>query len=129
MADFLSPEWIDLLDEAASSNESLRTSTADAAFVLQQTVTDTPTGDVSWYVEVDHGRVQVRPGVAPRADVTFTQKDETARAIGNSEMSAQAAFMLGRLRIGGDVAILMDQRTAFDGLDDVFADVRSVTTY
>lgn len=129
MVEFLSTEWIAALDAAASSSAALRDATADVAFVLQQTVTDTRDGDVSWHVTVDHGEVRVRSGPAPRADVTFIQDDATARAVGSSELSAQAAFMLGRLRIGGDVAMLMEHRAAFDDLDDLFIDVRATTTF
>ena len=129
MVEFLSPEWIAALDAAASSSAALRDATADVAFVLQQTVTDTADGNVTWHVAVDHGDVRVRAGAAPHADVTFTQDDATARAVGSSGLSAQAAFMLGRLRIGGDVAILMEHRAAFDDLDDLFVDVRATTTF
>ena len=129
MVEFLSPEWIAALDAAASSNTAFRDATAEVAFVLQQTVTDTRDGDVSWHVAVDHGDVHVRAGAAAHADVTFTQDDATAHAVGSSELSAQAAFMLGKLRIGGDVAMLMEHRAAFDDLDDLFIDVRATTTF
>ena len=107
----------------------MRDSTAGVSLVLQQTVTDTPAGDVAWNVVVDNGTLRILAGMADQPDVTFTQSYATAKAIAMSEMSAQAAFMLGRLRIGGTVAKLIEHREAFDGLDDLFADIRAKTQY
>ena len=129
MPDFLSSEWIAALDEAVSNDEQLRAATADLQLTVQQTVTGAPGGDVSWHVVVDDGTVHILPGPADAPDVTFTQDDATARAIGTSELSAQAAFMLGKLRIGGAVAKLIEHRKAFDDLEDLFEDVRATTTY
>ncbi|HVX16798.1 MAG TPA: SCP2 sterol-binding domain-containing protein [Acidimicrobiales bacterium] len=140
MATFLSPEWVDELDRAASASGALATATKDIALTVQQIVTAdaaSPNGDASqhpgrgaaWHVIVDHGLVRVRPGQSNRPDVTFTQDRATAVRVGRGELSAQAAFMLGKLRVDGDVALLMTHHVAFAGLDDVFADVRTSTTY
>ena len=127
---FLSDEWIAALDEAASADDKLREATAGVSLVLQQTVTDSPGGDVTWHVAIDDGMIRILPGtsVLP-ADVTFSQSFETAKAVATAKLSAQSAFMLGKLRIGGSVAKLIEQRAAFDGLDDLFIEVRSRTTY
>lgn len=147
MATFLSPEWVDALDRAATDSDALATATKGIALTVQQVVTAddapgdgtsagpgepstrAPAGHAAWHVVVDHGAVRVRPGVIEHADVTFTQDRATAVKVGRGELSAQAAFMLGKLRVEGDVALLMAHHTAFAGLDDVFAAVRESTTY
>ena len=127
---FLSDEWIAALDEAASADAKLRAATVGVSLVLQQTVTDSPNGDVTWHVKVDDGTIRIVPGTSAQpADVTFSQSFETAKAVATAQLSAQSAFMLGKLRIGGTVAMLIEQRAAFDGLDDLFIEVRSRTTY
>jgi len=122
----LSPEWIVALDEAARASSSLREAAADLDLTVQQVVRD---GDdeVTWYVRLRGGEVGVRAGRADDADVTFTQDRATARAIADGELSAQAAFMAGRLRTGGDLTRLLAHREALADLDDVFADVRART--
>ena len=122
----LSPEWIAALDEAARTSTSLRELAADLDLTVQQVVTDDD-GEVAWYVRLRGGDVGVHPGRAEVADVTFTQDRATARAIADGELSAQAAFMAGRLRTGGDLTQLLAHRDALAGLDDVFADVRART--
>jgi putative sterol carrier protein len=129
VAHFLSPEWLADLDRAAAESPGLTAATADVALVVQQNVIDGPEGDQSWHVTVDHGKVRVEPGPAAQPDVTFTQDHATAVAVGTGQLSAQAAFMLGKLRVGGTVGLLVQHRDAFDGLDDVFAEVRAGTDY
>jgi putative sterol carrier protein len=122
----LSPEWIAALDEAAQASASLRAAATDLDLTVQQVVTG---GDdeVTWYVRLRGGEVAVHPGRADDPDVTFTQDRDTARAIADGELSAQAAFMAGRLRTGGDLTQLLAHREALADLDDVFADVRART--
>jgi hypothetical protein len=129
VARFLSPEWIDALDGAALASHSLQAATAHVAFVVEQHVTDGgPHGaPVSWQVVVDHGTVRVQPGSERQADVTFSQDRATALAVARGELSAQAAFMVGRLRVGRDLTAVLEHRELFLHLDDVFASVRAVT--
>jgi putative sterol carrier protein len=129
MAEFASTEWIQAFDEAVRTSDALRASTADVALTVRQTVTDREGGDAAWHIVVDHGSVRVHPGPGDHADVTFSSDDETARSIGAGTISVQTAFMIGRLRIGGDTAKLMEHAAAFDGLADLFEELRSSTTY
>src|SRR5437773_4483230 len=103
MALYLSAEWLAEAHAAVSTSESLRAATADVALVVQQEVTGGPNGDTAYHVVVDHGAVSVVPGRAAEPDVTFTEDHATATAIGRGELSAQAAFMIGKLRVGGDL--------------------------
>jgi len=129
MADFASPEWIQAFDETVRTSDALRASTADISLVVRQVLSHSTGDDVAWHIVVDHGTVRVHPGPGEHADVTFTSDDETARAIAAGTISVQTAFMVGRLRIGGDTALLMEHAAAFDGLADVFERLRSSTTY
>jgi putative sterol carrier protein len=125
MARFLSPEWLDDLIAAADD----RPGPDGALFTLQQIVTDERGGEVAWSVTVGEGSVAVAPGRHQTATITFTQDQATAAAIHHGELSAQAAFMTGRLRVGGDVRVLLERQDALASLDDIFASVRRATTY
>ncbi len=133
MALFLSPEWIRELDEAAAASERLRLATAQMSLTVQQVVTsrsgaaDEPLAE--WHFVIDHGTVRVRQGRAADPDVTFSEDAATAAAVARGELSAQAAFMLGRLRVGGDVMRLMANQSAIAELNDVFTEVRARTDY
>lgn len=129
VARYLSPEWIAALDRAARSNDTLAEATRGIQLVIQQEVRDGPEGDTSWHLQIDDGSVRVLPGRAERADVVFTQDHATALAVGRGEVSAQTAFMVGQLRVGGNVGLLMEHHDAFDSVEDVFGPVRRATEY
>ena len=127
MPRYLSDEWIAALDAAASTDAGLATATRDVGLVIQQQVTGGPDGDVAWHVTLDHGHVRILPGTARHADVTFRHDHDTAQAVARGEISAQAAFMIGKLRVGGDGGLLLAHHDLFDSVEDVFASVRADT--
>lgn len=129
VAEFLSTEWIAALNEVVSNDPKLREASAGVQLVLQQRVTDLSGPGIAWHVLIDDGDARVVAGEAESPDVTFTQDRDTAVAVGTAQLSAQAAFMLGKLRVGGEVTKLIENRAVFDGLDDLFIGVRASTTY
>lgn len=124
MAEHLSDAWFDELAAAAAEASVDPT----LSLVVQQVVVD---GDreVAWTVRVQDGRIEVARGRVPDADLSLTQDRATAAAIARGELSAQAAFLAGRLRIGGAVHQLTGQAAALAALEDVFADVRARTAW
>ena len=128
MAQYLSPDWIDELHAALSTDQAVRRATVDVALTVQQVVTGGPDGDLTWTVVIDHGDVAVRAGTIDDADVTFRQDRDTALAVASGEVSAQAAFMIGKLTVTGDVGKLIEHQAAFTGIDDATDAVRAAAT-
>ena len=94
--------------------------------MLQQIVPDGPDGtEVAYAFVVADGTIRVERGRAPHPDLTFTQDRATAAAIHRGELSAQAAFMQGRLRLGGDLRAVIERAGELAAIDDVFASVRA----
>ena len=120
MPDPLSPEWLAALADAGRGASA----PADVRLVLQQVVVDEDGGEVAYAVRIADGKVDVVPGRADDADVTFTQDRATAAAIATGALSAQAAFLAGRLRIGGDLTAVQLAARDLAALDDVFAAAR-----
>jgi putative sterol carrier protein len=129
MPRYLSPEWLDAAQAAMESDGALREATAGLAFVVQHVVIDGPDGDVTFHVRVDDTGVQLRKGETRDATVAFTEDYATAAAIGRGELSAQSAFMMGRIRVSGDLEKLIEQGAAFGEIADMLAGLRSDTTY
>ena len=123
MAGFLTDAWLDDLDERRHSAAELDTK---GALVLQQVIPDGPEGrEVAYALVVDEGRVRLVRGRVDDPDLTFTQDRATAEAIHRGELSAQAAFMQGRLRLGGDLRTVIDRAGELAAIDDVFASARA----
>jgi putative sterol carrier protein len=122
VAAFLTDAWFDALDEGARSahlDEGVRV-------VIQQVVLDGADGtEVAYAVRAVDGAISIHRGRVADADVTFTQDRATAEAIHRGELSAQSAFIEGRLRLGGDLRAVIERATALAALDDVFRAARA----
>lgn len=127
--EYLSEEWIADLDAAARSSEALREATESVRLAVQHEITGGPQGDVAFHVVADHGTLRAAPGEATEPTVTFIQSYDTAVAVAKGELSAQAAFMMGAIRVRGDLPQLVTQHDAFANLEDVFATVRGQTSF
>ena len=123
--EFLSDAWVAELDDAA---RDLRLP-EELCIVVQQVVLG-DRGDASEYaIRIEGGRATVTRGRVDDAHVVFTQDRATAEAIAKGELSAQAAFLAGGLRVGGDVRQVIDRARDLQALDDVFGRARAVTTW
>lgn len=123
--EFLSDAWVAELDAAARDVRL----PDDLCIVVQQVVLG-DRGDASEYtIRIEDGSASVTRGRVDDAHVVFTQDRDTAEAIAKGELSAQAAFMAGRLRVGGDVRQVIDRARELQVLDDVFGPARAATTW
>jgi hypothetical protein len=126
MVQFLTGEWIAALDEAARE----ATVPAGVRLTIQQIVTgDGDGGEVRYHLVLDDGRLRVHPGDADAADVTLVQTRDVAAALSRGELNAQQALEAGQLKLRGDIGHLARQGKALTALEDVFAAVRTDTTY
>ena len=125
MAEFLSDAWIASLGAAASEARV----PSGLRLVIQQVVLQDQSDERAFAIRIADGNVSVEPGRADDADVSFTQDRATAVAIAQGQLSAQAAFLAGRLRVGGDLRNVIEGARELDVVDDVFAKARATTTW
>ncbi len=128
MSQYLSAEWMGAMQRVAATVPSPEPPPQEA-LTIEQHVTGAPGGDVTYHLTVDAAGVRVEPGTSPNPTITFTQDYETAAAIARGDLSAQTAFMVGQLRVRGDLPALVANQEVLAGLDDRFAPVRAETTY
>jgi hypothetical protein len=121
--EFLSAAWLSDLQDAARASAVPE----DLRLVVQQVVLDPDGGEVAYAIRVADGHVSVETGRVDDAEVTFTQDRATASAIASGELSAQAAFIDGRLRVGGDLTSLLERARELAAIEDLFAPVRANT--
>ena len=129
MARFLSQEWIEEVNAAARAAGPPVDAQPGTRLVIQQVVAGGPEGDVRYAVRVAGGTVDVSLGEALEADVVVTEDHETAVALSRGDLSPQAAFMTGRIRVSGDMAAVMANQGLLHELDRLFVAVRARTTY
>ncbi|MGQ0433058.1 MAG: SCP2 sterol-binding domain-containing protein [Microthrixaceae bacterium] len=125
MAEFLSDAWLEDLARAAATAAL----PPDLHLVIQQVVEQDSGTACAYAIRIAAGVLTVEPGRADDADVSFTQDRSTAAAIARGELSAQAAFMAGRLRVGGDLRLVLDRARELGSIDDLFAQARESTSW
>lgn len=131
MIAYLSPAWQEAAAAAVAADPRLQQARPAIPVVLAQVVVPGDGSDdavASWHVTFGPDGVVWQQGPAPAADVTFTCTTETAWSIQCGEQSAQAAFMAGRLRIGGDTSTLLTNQELLTALNDALAPLRATTT-
>lgn len=126
MARYLSPEWFQEMQAAASSHKP---ETTDRSVSLRETITDTPFGNISYVMTIANGEITIDTSSDTVADVTFTQDYETATALHRQETTTQEVFFAGKVRVAGHLNALLENSDLLQGVAPAFADVRDRTTY
>lgn len=129
MVSFASPEWIAALDLAARADDSLGAAVGEAVALTQVVVDATGEPIAAWTLRLGPDGASVSAGRADDAQVVLRGDAATVGAIARGELSAQEAFLAGRLRLGGDVEALLTHAPALAALGDVFATVRADTEW
>ena len=109
---FLSEEWAEAVTSALNAHAGFKGAIGDADLGIQFTTTDSPDGEVSYFLRTSGGNVNLALGTLDDADVTLTQSYETATSISQGDLNTQTAFMTGKLKVGGNLAKLMMHQSA-----------------
>jgi putative sterol carrier protein len=123
---FLSPAWAEEFNAALDGVElpgpgpEAGLAAADGRFTVVQEVHGGPDGDVSVVLRVDGGslRFRIEPGGQHRTtdesagderrvDVTIVISYEDAAALSKGEMAPAEALNAGRIRVRGDLSVLV----------------------
>jgi len=104
MSKWLTQEWLDETRKMAESQPER----PGASAKMQYVVTGGPDGEVKYYWILDNGKLlESGLGDLDEAEVTLTETYEDAKKIQKGELDANAAFMQGRIKVGGNMAKLM----------------------
>lgn len=126
MASYLSDDWF---DQAGALGTEAASRLPEATLVLQHTVSGAPAGDVCYHVRLTDDAAEIVRGPSSRPDVTFAEDYATAAAVASGALSAPAALLAGRIRVGGDMAALVAHQSIMTGNDPLSPAVREATTY
>jgi putative sterol carrier protein len=129
VARYLSDEWMERASAALAEDPRLSEAAADADLLIQYEVTGAPEGKRQYALRMAGGTVSIEQGPHPEAPVSFTLAYSTAGAVARGELSTQAAFMQGDLKLGGDVTVLVRQHALIGALQDALGELRAETDY
>ena len=104
MAKYLSQAWHERAKELAQTFPERAGATARMVYV----VSGGPDGDITYHQVIVNGKVlQQGLGACENAEITMTVSWDDSVKIQTGELDANAAFMQGRMKVGGNMAKLM----------------------
>lgn len=119
---FLSPEWAEALKTELNRDEGFQAAAAGQRATLQQIIT-TGEGDTHYWITIADGQIDLGVGDVEGEDATITQSYESAAALARGELSAVTAFMTGRLKIAGNMGMILGLQGALGRLPAAMAKI------
>ena len=68
-----------------------------------------------WTLSIQSGQCELLPGIAGKPSVTIAISDQDWLAIHQGKLNSQMAFMMGKLRVTGDMSLAMKLQSMFPG--------------
>lgn len=121
---YLSDEWMKECQTRLNSHEGFQSAAKGQSAKLQQVVTDAPGGEIRYWFSLDAGKVGLGGGDIEGADATLTQSYETSCGLSKNELTGQAAFMQGKLKIAGNLMKIMQLQGVFTAMPTAVADLK-----
>ena len=137
MARFYSPEWIEAFNSALEDLDvtavPTRVSVAaeSGTFRVDQVVHDAPDGELTVTLVAGGGRLHLEragPG-SPPANVTVSLSYEDAAALAAGELDPAQALGRGRIKVRGDLAVLVAGQALLAAAAERLTTLREATTY
>lgn len=119
---FLSPGWAEALKSALNQSEEFRKAAAGQRARLQQVIT-TPEGETRYWIAIEDGAIDLGVGELDGNDATITQSYDTAVALATGKLSAVTAFMTGKIKIAGNMGLLLGLQGALTQLPAAMATI------
>jgi putative sterol carrier protein len=143
VARFLSPAWVEGFNAALAGVElpgpgsESGLAASGGAFTVAQEVHGTPDGEVRLLLTVADGTLcfSLLPPATEagaedvRPDVTMALSYGDAAAMSSGELDPAEALRTGRIRVRGDLSVLVAARQMLDSARRAAADFASSTTY
>jgi putative sterol carrier protein len=119
---FLSDEWTSEVKERLVASEAFRKAAGSTSAKIQQVING-PEGDRRYWIELEDGEVDIGSGDIASPDCTIMQDYDTAVAMAKSEINPVSAFMSGKLRVSGNMMLLMQLQGAISELGRVMEEM------
>ena len=119
---FLSPEWADALTDAVNANGEFAAAAGNQHARIQQVITSAD-GETRYWTTIEDGTIAMGMGDLDAPDATITQSYDTAVALAKRELSPVTGFMMGKIKVDGNMGLLMGLAGALGKLADTMAEL------
>jgi putative sterol carrier protein len=121
---FMSEEWADALKAALNADEAFRTAAGSSSARIQQVITQDGEETRYWIVIAD-GAIDMGIGDLDPVDATVTESFGSAVAPARAELNALTAFLTVKIRIVGNMAILLGLQGALSRLPAAMSSIQT----
>lgn len=111
---FLSDEWLKEVEACLNAHDGVQAAAKGQQGKLQNVVTGAPDGEARYFFLLDGGQISIGRGDTEGPDATLTNDYETAVAMSKQEITGQAAFMQGKMKIAGNLMKVMQLQGVFN---------------
>jgi len=119
---FLSSEWASQVKDALNADEAFRAAAQGTSARLQQVISSDG-GETHYWITIADGSIDMGIGDLESADATIAQSYETAAALARGELSPVTAFMTGKIKILGNMGMLLGLQGALSRLPVAMASI------
>jgi putative sterol carrier protein len=117
---FLSPEWADALTAEVNADPDFATAAGGQRARIQQVI-PSGAGEQRYWTTIEGGKIAMGMGDLDGPDATIRQSYDTAVALAKRELSPVTGFMMGRIKVEGNMGMLMGLAGALGKLADAMA--------
>jgi putative sterol carrier protein len=103
---FLSDGWAAALKQELNQSDAFRQAAAGQKATIQQVITGGD-GDTHYWITIADGQIDLGVGDVEDEDATITQSYDSAAALARGELSPITAFMTGKLKIAGNMGLIL----------------------
>ncbi len=120
---FLSDEWAQALKAELNESEEFRRAAAGQHATIQQVITGGDVDDTHYWITIQDGSIDLGVGDVEGEDATITQSYDSAAALARGELSPVTAFMTGKLKIAGNMGMILGLQGALAQLPAAMAKI------
>ena len=127
---FLSEEWVEALD-AKLRESDVRLPEGSMAALCVQNIAEFSDGEepLCYFIQVDAQGTAATFGKAPDPSVVFTQPYDVAVSIAQRQRDAHAAFLLGEIKVAGDVTALLQLGDITAKIQELVESLHGITEF
>jgi putative sterol carrier protein len=114
---FLSDEWATALTSTLNASDSFRQAAQGHTATIQQVITG-PDGETRYWIRIADQSIDMGVGDIENPDATITQSYEIAVGLAKSEVSPVTAFMTGKIKVAGNMGLLLGLQGVLTQLPD-----------
>jgi putative sterol carrier protein len=103
---FLSSEWAEAVKAELNGDDAFRSAAGAHRATIQQVITSDEV-ETHYWIKIADGGIDLGVGDVEAPEATITQSYATAVALAKSELNAVTAFMTGKIKIAGNMGLLL----------------------